>query len=138
VARLLQLRTLLQATDLDETIAFYEKLGFTCIGTWTPPAHDDGKPVWCQVERDGYRLMFNYVNPELHDDGDGQLHAHVPEMSGSIYLDVDDIDALFAELKPVVETFEFEIDNFPHGMREFAFRDPNGYLLMFGAPIAAD
>jgi uncharacterized glyoxalase superfamily protein PhnB len=136
MARLTQLRTMLIASDLEETVAFYKRLGFDCTGLWTPPGHDDGKPVWCEVERDDVRLMFNKGDPEPHDHGDGVMHADVPTMSGSIYINVDDIDALFAELRPQLDTVEWEPDDFPHGMREFAVRDCNGYLLIFGAPAA--
>ena len=125
---------MLVAFDLDETIAFYEGLGFECINTWTPPDHDDGKPVWCQVMRDGIRLMFNKVS-EPHDHGDGVLHVDEPALSGSIYLDADDVDALYAEWKDG-HTFEWEPADFPHGMREFALRDPNGYILVVGAPVS--
>ena len=136
MARLTQLRTLLTANDLSETIAFYERLGFECIGTWVPPGHDDGKPVWCQVARDDVKLMFNQGDSEPHDDGDGVMHVHEPGMEGYIYLDVDDVDALFADVKSVVHEFEHELADQPHGMREFALRDPNGYQLIFGAPTS--
>ena len=127
---------MLIANDLGETIAFYKRLGFECTGMWTPPGHDDGQPVWCEVGRDGVSLMFNKGDPEPHDHGDGVMHADVPEMSGSIYINVDDVDAYFADLRYAVDEFEWEPDSFPHGMREFALRDCNGYLLIFGAPAA--
>jgi catechol 2,3-dioxygenase-like lactoylglutathione lyase family enzyme len=134
--RLQELRTMLTSPDLEETIAFYGRLGFECTGKWVPPDHDDGIPVWCEVARDGVALMFTKGDPEPHDHGDGVMHADVPELSGSIYLNVDDVDAYFAELRDKIDEFEFEVADFPHGMREFALRDNNGYLLMFGAPTA--
>ncbi|HZN13166.1 MAG TPA: VOC family protein [Acidimicrobiales bacterium] len=136
MAKLTELRPMLIANDLTETIGFYtSRLGFECTGMWTPPDHEDGVPVWCQVVRDGVALMFNKGDPEPHEheNAPGLIHADVPEMSGSIYINVDDVDALFAELQPTVETFEWEPATFPHGMREFALRDCNGYLLVFGA-----
>ncbi len=130
MAKLTQLRTMLIANDLDDTIAFYARLGFECIGTFGEP-----ETTWCQVARDDVRLMFNKGDPEPHDHGDGVLHADVPEMSGSIYIDVDDVDAFFAETQAkVADAVEWEPTTYPHGMREFAVRDNNGYLLIFGAP----
>ena len=131
MARLTQLRTMLTANDLAETIAFYERLGFECVNSMGDP-----KPFWCQVARDGVRLMFTQGETEPHDHGDGVLHADVPEMSGSLYLDVDDVDAHFNELKLTVDKFLSEPADQPHGMREFALEDPNGYLLIFGAPAS--
>ena len=127
--RLTQLRTSLTAHDLAETVAFYERLGFECIGMMGEP-----KPFWCQVARDGIALMFNQGDPEPHDHGDGVMHADVPEMSGSIYINVDDVDALFAEFKAVIGDFDYEPMTQPYEMREFALRDCNGYFLIFGAP----
>ena len=131
MAKLTQLRTMLTANDLDETVAFYARLGFECVGTFGEP-----ELTWCQVARDDVRLMFTKGDAEPHDHGDGVLHADVPELSGSIYLDVDDVDGLFAEVGAGLDTVEWEPTTFPHGMREFAVRDCNGYLLMFGTPVA--
>ena len=132
--RLTQLRTMLAANDLRETIAFYERLGFECVGRYP---EDTEQFFWCQVARDNVRLMFNWIDPTPHAHEDGEVHAHDPvdpALAGSIYLDVDDIDALFEEFKGVVDEFHFEIDDQPHGMREFAVEDPNGYVLLFGSP----
>jgi catechol 2,3-dioxygenase-like lactoylglutathione lyase family enzyme len=123
---------MLTSLDLDATIAFYARLGFECVGTFGEP-----KPTWCQVARDDVRLMFNLGDAEPHDHGDGVLHADVPAMSGSIYLDVDDVDVLFSDVGAgAAETVEWEPTTYPHGMREFALRDNNGYLLIFGTPVA--
>lgn len=130
MARLTQLRPMLVANDLNETIAFYARLGFECIGTFGEP-----EPGWCQVERDGVRLMFTKGDPEPHDHGDGVLHADVPALSGSIYIDVDDADALFAEVRPNLDAIEWEPETFEYGMREFALRDCNGYMVIFAASV---
>ena len=125
------LRPMLDVDSIAETIAFYEgKLGFTCTATW---GHEPDKPTWCELQRDGVRLMFTHGEPHTHDDG--EVHVHEPALGGSLYINVDDVDELFAELKGKIEGFEWEPKDFPHGMREFALPDCNGFLLVFGHGI---
>jgi catechol 2,3-dioxygenase-like lactoylglutathione lyase family enzyme len=133
VPQLNLLRTILTANDLAETVAFYEKLGFECVGMMGEP-----KPFWCQEKRDAVWLMFNQGDPEPHDDGDGEMHVHVPGMEGGLYINVDDADALYADFKKVIDSFEFEPTDQPYNMREFAIRDCNGYTLYFGSDITPD
>ena len=135
MTRLVLLRPMLDAADLDATVAFYtDVLGFTVTHRM------EG---WVNLLRDDVRLMFN----QLHTHGDDEDHAHEgedhghdhphePVMSGSIYLNVDDVDALAAELDGRVPTL-FGPETRPHGMRELGILDPNGYVLLFGTPVDA-
>lgn len=132
--RLTGMRTMLEANSVKETVDFYEKrLGFSCTGTW---GHDMSEPTWCNLTRDGISLMFSHTEPHEHDDG--TVHeAHTPEMSGSIYLYADDIDAMYESMKQRGNEFEWEPSTWDHGMRDFGLRDCNGYLLIFGMPVAS-
>ena len=121
---------MLEATSIPETVSFYERLGFTLIGSM---GDDPAKPTWCQVKRDNVALMFTWSEPHEHDDG--ELHSHEPAMAGSLYINVDDVDALFEEFRPALDEVEWEPETFPYGMRDFGVRDPNGYLLIFGSPV---
>ena len=134
MAKIQNLRTMLAVNDPDETVSFYEKvLGFTCIGKM---AHEEGaKPFWFEVRRDEVDLMFTYSEPHEHEPG--EEHSHDPALSGALYLNVDDADALFAEAKANGATFEQEPTTQPYGMRDFSLVDPNGYLLIFGSPVEA-
>ena len=55
-------------------------------------------------------------------------------MTGSLYFNTDDVDALWDRLKDRCEVV-YPIDDFEYGMREFAVRDNSGYLLQFGKQI---
>jgi len=57
-----------------------------------------------------------------------------PTMTGSLYFNTDNVDQIWEELKDKV-TVEYPIEDFEYGMREFAIRDCNGYLLQFGDGI---
>ena len=126
------LRTMLAVNDPDETISFYENvLGFKLVARM---AHEDGaKPFWFEVGRDNVELMFTYDEP--HEHGPGEEHSHDPALNGALYLNVDDADAYFTEVKASGATFEQAPVTQPYGMRDFSLRDPNGYLLIFGSPV---
>jgi uncharacterized glyoxalase superfamily protein PhnB len=110
----------LDARDLRETIDFYrDKLGFRVTGLHP----DDGEPAWCELSRGSIRIMFS----RSHDDG-------ALALTGSLYLWPDDVVALHRELTGRGVAVEWGPEVMDYGMREFAVRDPNRYLLVFGEP----
>jgi uncharacterized glyoxalase superfamily protein PhnB len=58
-----------------------------------------------------------------------------PLFTGSFYFRVDDANALWRQLKDKA-TVVFPLEDFDYGMREFAIRDINGYILQFGRKLA--
>ena len=107
---------MLQTLDMARTIAWYETvLGFRRTGR---PA--DG---WCCLGRDGVSIMF-------------MTNAHLgpPQATATQYFTVDDVDALWDGLKRQCQA-EWGPEDMSYGLREFAIKDPNGYLLSFGSPI---
>src|SRR6185312_518582 len=112
------LTPMLQTSDMDRTIAWYrDMLGFRCVRRM-----GDG---WCHLQHDGVSLMF------MHND-----HLGAPQATATQYIYVDDVNALWGTLKDRV-TAEWGPEDMPYGMREFAIRDPDGYLLSFGEPLNA-
>ncbi len=111
---------MLEAADLKETIRFYtEILGFECIDCLP----NQTNPSWARFEKDSVTLMFTELD---------QQSAHLkPELTGTLYFHPEDINAAWQELKDKVEV-EYPLEDFDYGMREFAIRDCNGYLLQFG------
>lgn len=108
----------LLSLDLDATHAFYERLGFYLSGG----AVHSG---WIELSRNAVVIQF------YHDPPIGTAAA--PSMSGTIYVHVDEVDTLAAALAEN-SVFEWGPETMDYGMREFAVRDPNGYLLAFAAP----
>ena len=132
MAQMTLLRPILEVNDSGETIAFYEeKLGFTCIGRM---GDNPAMPTWCQLQRDNVFLMFSWAEPHEHEEGDE--HPHGPALNGSIYITVDDVDAMHAELSAKVRT-RSQPTTQPWGMREFWLQDCNGYSLVFGQAVDA-
>ncbi len=118
--KLTQLIPMLWVPDVKEAIQFYvDILGFVC-SNYVPQVG------WGIVRRDGVAIMIALPN------------AHTPfagsQFTGAFYFNTDDVDGLWEQLKDKV-TIEYPIEDFEYGMREFAIRDNNGYLLEFGQEI---
>jgi uncharacterized glyoxalase superfamily protein PhnB len=58
-----------------------------------------------------------------------------PALTGSLYFNSTNVDALWDQLKDRANVV-YPLENFYYGMREFAIRDNNGYILQFGQEIA--
>ncbi len=114
------IKPVLYTKDVNETVAFYtDVLGFECIGyneDWT----------WAAVTRDGIKIMLSYPNEHLPFEK--------PLFTGSFYINVEDVDTIWNELKDRTNIC-YPVETFDYGMREFAIYDNNGYLLQFGRPV---
>lgn len=119
--KLQRLTPLLWTNDLPGTIRFYQTLlGFEldeCNEAWG----------WCHLHKNEVNLMF--ARPNEHS-----AYAGSPHCTGSFYFYSDDVDALWEHLRNSA-TVSYGIANFPHGMREFAILDNNGYMLQFGREL---
>ena len=113
--KLLDVTPMLTVTAIEPAIAFYrDALGFECV------ASSEG---WACLSRDGVEVMFALPNAHLPFDR--------PIMTGSLYLNTDDVDGWWEQVKDRCEVI-YPIEDFEYGMREFAIRDNSGYLLQFG------
>ncbi|HEY6339666.1 MAG TPA: VOC family protein [Candidatus Sulfotelmatobacter sp.] len=109
---------LLWTTDLDRSVTFYhDLLGFECLNRM---------PNWALLRKDGIEWMLSL--PNAHEPFD-KIH-----FTGSFYFHPDDVDDAWRQLKDKAEVV-YPIENFDYGMREFAIRDNNGYILQFGQQI---
>jgi catechol 2,3-dioxygenase-like lactoylglutathione lyase family enzyme len=125
------IRPMLEVADVRETATFYaDRLGFEVTGHIEEP---DGEWPWASVRRDGVGLMF--TERHFHDDGPDEAHPADPLLTGSLYLNVDDVDALADELRGRGVVLDFGPTDQPHGMREIGVTDPNGYFLIFGRDL---
>jgi len=57
-----------------------------------------------------------------------------PHFTGSFYINTNDVDAWWDKLKQT-DYIYYGIENFEYGMREFAIKDCNGYILQFGQDL---
>ena len=116
--KLLDVTPMLTVEVMESAIAFYRDiLGFQCLARV-----DD----WACMGSNGVEVML--VLPNAH------LPFEKPLMTGSLYFNTDDVDALWDKLKTQSQIV-YPIETFEYGMREFAIRDNSGYLLQFGQRI---
>jgi catechol 2,3-dioxygenase-like lactoylglutathione lyase family enzyme len=108
--------------DIDRAIDFFEMLGFTLYFR---------QETYAYVQREcaGVRLLQNEG-----DDG-----APPGNRRFAYYIDVEDIGALYEELKPKLDTMPAgdvhgPADK-PYGQRELCILAPDGNLLVFGQSI---
>ncbi|MFS4466195.1 VOC family protein [Maribacter sp. 2210JD10-5] len=109
--------------DIDETIKFYEKIGFEL--TTTVP--DEGEIVWAMMTNGKVTFMFQTFD---------SLKNELPEISrnngGSLllYIEVENIEKLFDRLKDEVEIIK-DLEKAFYGAMEFSIKDINNYVLTF-------
>jgi len=104
--------------DLDETIAFYSRvLEFECL------KRAEG---WACLAKDGVEFMV--ALPNQHEPFER------PVFTGSFHFRTDDVDELWTTVKDKAMVV-YAIETFDYGMREFAIRDNNGYILQFGQEV---
>lgn len=107
----------LPVADLARTRAFYTgTLGFSAEVLWP-----EDEPVFCILQRD--RVAVGFFAPDEY------LPAGPPR-GCELYMEVEDVQGLHEALKGKVPV-EWGPEVYFYGRREFAVRDPDGYLLIF-------
>ena len=113
----------LAVQDLTRTIAFYrDVLGFD-VGLLWP---DESSPTFTILGRDDVQLQF-YV---LAKDSPSGSNRGTVAGEGVINIETSDVRALHAALIDQVPV-EWGPEVYIYGRREFAVRDPSGYLVIF-------
>ncbi len=118
------LAPILAVPDVLAAAEFYcDKLGFT-IGFLfgDPPTHAGiHRGEWTN---EGAHIQFTLTDQPLQPK---------PQVGFYVFMG-EDVDGLFEQYQAASVHIEWEPTNEPWGMREFAIRDCNGYLLRFGRP----
>jgi len=113
----------LLVADMRETLDFYiDVLGFTQTGYYPI----ESAPIRTEVRRDGVAII-------LFNEG-RRLPDQVPAFSGALYVFPESVDKLAEELRGKV-SFAWGPEDTEFDMHEFAIRDPNGYIIVFGEQV---
>lgn len=104
---------------------YTDKLGFTVERFWGEP------PSFTIARRDGVSIMLNQVDP-----GDTFRPNGAYDGRFSVYLYVEDADALHAELAAKGADIICAPEDQPYMMREFQVRDLDGHVLGVGHDIS--
>jgi hypothetical protein len=70
-------------------------------------------------------------------DVHAQRSSGEPHATATQYIYVDGLSALWDDIKDRV-TAEWGPEEMPYGLKEFAIKDPDGYLLSFGEELDKD
>lgn len=109
---------MIHVPDVRATAAWYETIGFALLETYG----DGGEGLSFAILSAGNaRLMLNQ----------GGRPSTAERREVDLYVDVEDVDQLFASLRGQVQVVE-EVQDTDYGMREFIIRDPNGFWITFG------
>jgi catechol 2,3-dioxygenase-like lactoylglutathione lyase family enzyme len=121
VSRFLQVTPFLRVPDVERAIAFFcDTLGFEL---------SFAAGSYALVRRDA--VAFRLIEDEvLTPRGHGRYTS---------YVDVDDVDALYAELKPKLDQLPVGRVGAPsdqdYGQRDLTVVGPDGDIIAFGSPI---
>lgn len=110
----------LPVLDLKRTMGFYTNtLGFQ-VDVFFP----EDQPTFCILNRDQVSVGFFVTD---------HCRPAATVGTGELYIEVQDAKGLHADLKDKVP-IEWGPEVYFYGRREFAFRDPNGYLIIITEP----
>ncbi|MGN6573065.1 MAG: VOC family protein [Pseudolabrys sp.] len=119
MVRFVDSATILEVKDVVASEAFYrEKLGFSPGRFYGEP------PTFCLMSRDRVRVYLDKTRTTLRSSPLNQYWA--------LYIYVDDVDAMAAEIAARGVPFDRGIEDQDYGCRDFDIRDPDGHLIGIG------
>ena len=122
--RFVNSRCVLAVRDLATSTRFYtDVLGFT-------RDFGDGSDGWSFLSRDGFRVM-------LGECRDATPAAELGDHSWFVYLTVEGVDRLHADVVQRGAEILSRPTTKPWGLREFSLRTPDGHRIVFGEPTSA-
>lgn len=124
-ARLTGSSAVLLVADLERSIEYYrDRLGFSCEAYGDPPD-------FCVAKRDDAIILM-----ALCDDAERIVpNWRIVDKVWNVYIRVDDVEAIYAELKERGAPIDYSIYDAPSGFREFGVQDPDGHDIGIGQPI---
>jgi uncharacterized glyoxalase superfamily protein PhnB len=112
----------LAVLDIEQTIKWYEAIGFTCIGTnhiWEPGCELN----WAHLDWEGASFM---IGPDIRKKASDANEIK----DASLYFNMGSIDKIMEQLKDKVEIMELNEETF-YGNKEVSFIDLNGFRITF-------
>ena len=111
----------LGVSNLEETILWYQGLGFQCTGSnryWDP----DAELAWAQLEWEGAAFM---IYPSFKEKSDETRDA-------GLYFKVSSFNGILEKLKLAARIIEYTEDPYT-GSQQVVFEDLNGFRITFNA-----
>lgn len=126
MSNFIQVTPFMSVEDINRAVNFFtDILGFKALLRYTDYAY-------VHRETAGFRI-WEHTGKDAARPGTRRI---------AYYIDVHNVDQLYAELKPKLDTLpKGDVHgpaNKPHGQRELLVLAPDGNLLAFGQPIAGN
>ncbi|WP_334077865.1 VOC family protein [Paenibacillus sanfengchensis] len=114
--------------DVDRLVAFYEKV----MGV----SAERPAPVFAELVLPSCTLAIGHSQTTQLFGADSAVGAN----NRTVILEfrVDDVEAEYARLKPLVDHWVMEPTTMPWGNRSMLFRDPDGNLINLFEPVTED
>lgn len=113
---------MIHVPDVRGTANWYKAIGFDVIRT----NEVDGRMDWAKLTFKGSEVMFSAGGKSSNDD----------RREVDLYIAAADVDELYRKLEARVQVVEKPHDTF-YGMREWIFRDCNGFWITFAQPVGS-
>jgi uncharacterized glyoxalase superfamily protein PhnB len=111
---------MIRVPDVRATIDWYRSIGFELVATH----EDEGRIDWALMSFGDGQVMFNA----------GGTTSPAGRREVDLYVDTDDVRALYDEIKDRVDVREPVHETF-YGARELIVRDINGFWVTFGESL---
>jgi predicted enzyme related to lactoylglutathione lyase len=126
MAKVTGISPVLLVADLVRSVDYFrDQLGFECQVFGEPPnfatANRDAGTILLALAEHADRIVPNW---------------QIVDKVWDAYVRVDDVDAVYTEVRKRGAAIDYAIYNAPHGFREFGVQDPDGHDIAFGQRIA--
>ncbi len=122
----------LMVNDVSYTLKFYlNHLGFELVRT----VPEQAPFTWAMVRKENVELMFQTRESLIEDLP--AFETIRPGASLTLFIKVNGIEGIYEKLKDHVEVVS-NLKETSYAMKEFTFRDCNGYIISFAEPLNKD
>jgi uncharacterized glyoxalase superfamily protein PhnB len=126
MAKIIGSAPILLVADVAASANYYRDcLGFRYERLWGEP------PNFCMAARDDHVVMLSQVADPKHV----VPHWQVVTNMWNVYFWVDDVEALYAELKSRGATIDYKLAIQPYGVKEFGVQDLDRHDIAFGQDL---
>lgn len=112
--------SILFATNRQNTLRYYSKLGFSCDESFE------------FVQRDKLEFIVHEAKNSGEVRANHPIHGHE---ALDLFCMVQGVEELFEELKSKGAVIRYGLRITEYGMKEFAIQDPDGYSIGFGESL---
>jgi predicted enzyme related to lactoylglutathione lyase len=125
MAKVTGMSPVLLVADIHRSTQYFrDQLGFDCELFGEPPdfatANLDMHTILLALAEKAEQIVPNW---------------QIVDKMWDVYIRVDDVDAVYAEVQRRGASIDYTIYNAPHGFREFGVQDPDGHDIAFGQRI---